>query len=95
MRGCAYNGKNREVYVDEKPSLFNRKSLSRASAAGVGLALLGIVLFVVLWVILGTAGVETFARLLVSLCLPPAIIAGLIGGYVLLARPADGGQPKS
>jgi hypothetical protein len=68
--------------------LLNKKSLSRATAVGVGLALGGIMLFLVLWVVLGRAGLDMFARLLASVCIPPAIMAGLMGGYILLKRPA-------
>jgi len=68
-------------------SPFNRQNLTQASKLGTGLAVGGIVLFVVLWLVLGSVGVDHIPRLLVSLCLPPALMAGAIGGYMLLARP--------
>lgn len=71
-------------------SPLNRSSLSKASAAGVILAVVGIILFIVLWVVLGQLGATTVARLLISLCLPPAVIAGIIGVYVLVVRARNG-----
>jgi hypothetical protein len=57
--------------------------------AGAGLAVVGIALFVGLWVILGNMEVAEFPRLILSLCIPPAIMALLLGGYILLVRPSD------
>jgi hypothetical protein len=68
-------------------SLFSKDYLSKASTLGVTLVIAGVVLFVVIWSLLDSAGLEQIPRLLISLCLPPAIVAGLIGGYMLLARP--------
>lgn len=72
--------------MQETPNPLNRRSMTRAGIAGIVLATLGVVLFIVLWVTLGSAGISQLARLLLSLCLPPAIIAALIGIYVLVAR---------
>lgn len=66
---------------------FNKRKLSRASTLGIGLAVGGVALFVALWLLMGSMGVEQIPRLLISLCLPPAIMSGAIGGYMLLARP--------
>lgn len=72
--------------MSQTPNPLNRKNLSRASLAGVALAVGGIILFIILWIVLGNAGVDNVARLLVSLCLPPAIMTGLMGTYFLLTR---------
>lgn len=69
------------------PNPLNKQSLSRASVVGVGLAGLGIALFLILWFVLGQSGMETLPRLIVALCVPPAVIATLIGAYVLFIRP--------
>jgi hypothetical protein len=70
--------------MSNTPEPLNQTNLSRGLVAGALLAVLGIGLFIGLWVIMGSMGVSNAARLLVSLCIPPAIIALIIGGYVLL-----------
>jgi hypothetical protein len=55
---------------------------------GAVLGLGGILLFVSLWIVLGNWGMDQFQRLIITACLPPALIALLIGGYLLL-------QPKN
>jgi hypothetical protein len=72
--------------MDNSPNPINSKSLVRASIAGVILAVLGIVSFIALWVVLGNAGVDQLARLVVSICLPPALIATLLGVYFLFLQ---------
>lgn len=67
----------------------NRKTLSRATLAGAALAMGGVGLFILLWVVLGNAGVDQFPRLILSMCVPPALIAALVGGFFLLVRPSD------
>jgi hypothetical protein len=69
------------------PNPVNRRALSRAGIFGAVLGVAAIMLFVVFWVVLGQIGLTQFARLFLALCLPPAIIAALVGGYVLIARP--------
>lgn len=69
------------------PNPVNRRALSRASIFGAILGVAAIILFVVFWVVLGEMGVTQFARLFLALCVPPAIIAAIVGGYVLIARP--------
>lgn len=64
-----------------------------ALIAGAGLAVLGIVLFILIWVVLGNMEVAQFPRLILSVCVPPALMALLLGGYVLLVRPSD--SPKN
>ncbi|MBI5670333.1 MAG: hypothetical protein HZC41_20260 [Chloroflexi bacterium] len=72
-------------------SPLKRSSLSRASVAGAALAVVGIILFIVLWVVMGQLGATNLARLLVALCLPPVVIAAMIGAYVLITRSRNGG----
>ncbi len=73
--------------MNEPPNPVNRKALSRASIAGGILAVAGIILFVVVWIVLGQAGMTQLTRLFISLCLPPALIALVMGIYMLVARP--------
>lgn len=73
--------------MTQTPGPLNGKSLTRASVAGFGLATLGILLFVILWVVLGQAGFQPAARLIAALCIPPAVIALILGIYVLFVRP--------
>lgn len=73
--------------MSQSPEPFNRSRLSRALLVGAALAALGITLFVALWMVLGGQGVDQAARLLLSLCIPPAVIAALLGGYFLLVQP--------
>lgn len=70
-------------------SPFNRNNLSKASVAGIALAVVGIILFLILWGVLGQLGAEPFTRLLIALCVPPAVIAGILGAYILLVKPSD------
>jgi hypothetical protein len=60
--------------------------LKKASIAGVALAFAGIILFLILWVVLGQLGVAMLARLFMALCLPLVVIAGLIGVYALVLK---------
>lgn len=69
------------------PSPVNRRNLTRASIVGVILAVLAIVLFIVLWLVLGSFNLDTMPRLFASLCIPPAVLAALIGTYILIRRP--------
>ncbi len=61
----------------------NGNNMPRIITAGVILAVVGIVAFILLWAMMGSAGVAMLPRLLVSLCIPPAIIAAAIGVYIL------------
>ena len=67
-------------------SPINGNNLPRVATAGAILAVVGIVAFIALWVLMGSAGVATLPRLLVSLCIPPALIALIIGVYILVSR---------
>ena len=71
--------------TSNSPNPLNRRNLSRATFAAVILAVGGIALFIALWIAL--AGLDQFARLMLSLCIPPALIAAIVGGYLLLVQP--------
>lgn len=75
--------------MGETPNPLNTQRLTRASIVGVILAIGGVIAFIILWVLLGNAGVDQFPRLIISLCVPPALIAMLIGGYFLLIQPRN------
>jgi hypothetical protein len=66
--------------------LMDGKTLSKAGIAGVVLAVVGIILFLVLWFGLGQIGIQQFPRLILALCVPPALMAALVGVYMLVAR---------
>jgi hypothetical protein len=72
-----------------------RQSLSKASVIGAVMAMGGIVLFVVLYGVLGNMGIQASMRILIALCIPPAIMALLIGGYFLLFRPKTPLPPQT
>lgn len=65
----------------------DRQRLTRALIFGAVLSAAGVVLFLLLFFAL--SGVDNAARLFVSLCVPPAIIALIIGVYVLVKRPGN------
>lgn len=56
--------------------------LLKAASVGVGLAVLGIILFLVLY--FGLSGVAAITRLLIAMCVPPLVIGVLIGVYALM-----------
>ena len=68
------------------PNPVNRENLTFASKIGGVLGVGAIILFVVLWVVFGKFGMTEVPRILLSLCLPPAIMAALIGAYMLFTR---------
>jgi hypothetical protein len=73
--------------MNQTPNPLNKNNLSRATFIAIGLAVGGIVLFFILWSVLGSTGMDAFARLILSLCIPPALMAALVGGYFLLVQP--------
>lgn len=73
--------------MSQTPNPVNRKNLGRASLIGFALGAFAIVLFVVFWLMLDSLGLSRVPRLLVAICLPPAILAGLIGLYILVIQP--------
>ncbi|MBZ0292658.1 MAG: hypothetical protein K8L99_08875 [Anaerolineae bacterium] len=72
--------------MSETPNPFNRKTISRATIIAAAMAVGGIILFIVLWIVLGNTGIDQLARLLVSFCVPPAIITALLGIYFLITH---------
>ena len=70
--------------MSNTPNPIDSQNLPRIAIIGAVLAVLGVVLFIVIWVMMGNAGVEQLPRLVVSICLPPAIIAAILGAYVLM-----------
>lgn len=73
--------------MSQTPNPLNQQNLSRATLIAIALAVAGIIFFIALWIVLGTTGVDQVTRLLLSLCLPPGLIAIIIGGYFLLVQP--------
>ncbi len=69
-----------------------KQGLSKGSVIGVGLSVFALILFAILWKVFEQLGMDYLPRLFASVCIPPAVIAGLIGAYVLLIRPAS--KPK-
>jgi hypothetical protein len=68
------------------PNAFETNRVLKFLAAGFALALFGVGVFVGMWALLGTAGMSDFPRLIMSFCLPPALIAAIIGFYLLFTR---------
>lgn len=73
--------------TNDTPNPVDQNNLPRALVSGIVLAAVGIGLFIAIWVVLGNIGVDQFPRLILSLCVPPALMAGILGAYILLARP--------
>lgn len=65
----------------------NQKTLLRAGIAGAGLGFLGVGAFIGMWILLDQAGMADFPRLITALCIPPALIALIIGLYMLIVQP--------
>lgn len=61
--------------------------MKRTVIAGAILAFLGIGAFIGIWSVLGNIGASQFARVVLSVCLPPIVMAAGIGAYFLLVRP--------
>lgn len=78
--------------MGRSPQSVDTKRIARVGAAGAALGVLGIGLFMLVWVVAGSANVDVFPRLVMSVCLPPAIMAGVVGTYLLLIRnrPSNG-----
>lgn len=58
-------------------------TLLKTLLPATGLSVIGIVLFIVIYSVLTQNEVEPFPSLIAALCVPPAIIAVLIGFYIL------------
>jgi hypothetical protein len=61
-------------------------NLSRPLIIGGVMAAGGIVLFLIIYAALASAGVDALARVVLALCVPPAIMALVMGGYFLWGR---------
>ncbi len=72
--------------MSNPPNPVNKTALSRAGIAGGILGVFGILLFLALWFVMGQAGVQQYTRLFLALCIPPAVIALLVGVYALWWR---------
>jgi hypothetical protein len=72
--------------MTNSPGPLNKDNLSRATIAGTALAVGGIVLFLILYAALGSAGIDSLSRVILALCVPPALMAVLVGGYFLFGK---------
>lgn len=63
------------------------KLITRMVIAGGLVGVIGIALFLGLWIFLGTITDSAFARVVLSVCLPPIILATAFGVYYLVVRP--------
>lgn len=73
--------------MSNSPSPLNGRNLTRAGVAGAVLALLAIILFGILWVVLGSFKIDAMPKLFASLCIPPIILASIMGIYILTRKP--------
>jgi hypothetical protein len=71
------------------PSPIDRKMISRIGIIGAILGTIAIGLFLLLWAILGNAGLSEFPRLVASVCVPPALMSFIFGIYFLTNRPSN------
>lgn len=69
--------------MNNKPESLIPELLKNASVYGVALAVFGIIAFIILWVLLGSAGMNQTPRLFVALCVPPLLFAVIIGVIAL------------
>lgn len=76
--------------MSQSPNPLDKQTISRIGIVGAILGMLAVGLFAGLWFGLGTTSLDVFPRLVIAICLPPAIMAALVGGYMLLKRPANG-----
>ena len=72
--------------ASQPPAPIDRQRLGRGLIVGAALSIFGVGLFLVLYFGLLGANVASAPRLFISMCVPPAIIAVLIGVYVLWRR---------
>jgi lipopolysaccharide export LptBFGC system permease protein LptF len=72
--------------MGETPPPLTPNALSRIGIVGAALGGLGIFIFLLLWFLLGEAGIDDFPRMVIALCAPPGLLAGVIGIYFLLSR---------
>lgn len=72
--------------MGQSPQPLDTKLISRVGTAGAVLGVLGILLFGFVWGVAGSANVAVFPRLVMAVCVPPAVMAGVVGGYLLVIR---------
>jgi hypothetical protein len=65
------------------------KLITRMVIAGGLVGVIGIALFFGLWVVLGAIPTTPFVRVVLSVCLPPIILATIFGMYYLVVRPGS------
>jgi len=76
--------------MSQSPNPLNRNAIIRAQRLVFVLSVGAIVLFLLLWMLLAESGMNNFARLLISLCVPPGLIAAVLGGYFLFTVSRNG-----
>lgn len=67
----------------------DRKRISRIGIAGAVIGVVAVAMFMGLWIVLGNANVDDFPRLVISVCVPPAIMTAIIGAFILLSAGED------
>jgi hypothetical protein len=85
-------GQDYNDIMSQTPDPMNAGNIARASRIGLAVAAGGVILFLVVWFVLEPLGVDHVPRIVIAVCLPPALIALVAGGYVLLipSRHQDG-----
>ena len=73
--------------MSKTPVPVSQRTFLRAGIIGAGLGFLGVGVFIGLWILLDQAGIADFPRLITALCIPPALIALIIGLYMLIVQP--------
>lgn len=63
---------------------FNGKTASRIGLIGAVIGIVSIGLFMGLWILLGNANMDDFPRLIISVCVPPALMTAFLGVYILV-----------
>lgn len=63
---------------------FDGKAASRVGLIGAIIGIVAIGLFMGLWILLGNANVNDFPRLIISVCVPPALMTAFLGAYILI-----------
>ncbi|PJF31599.1 MAG: hypothetical protein CUN52_02725 [Phototrophicales bacterium] len=70
------------------PPQLDTKTISRIGISGAILGAIIIGLFLLLWFVTGDMGMSSFPRLVISVCIPPTLIALIFGIYLLTTRPS-------
>lgn len=72
--------------MEESPEPSGGQQLMRIQAYVVILAVIAVILFGSCWFVLGELGIDSAPRLLASFCLPPGIIALILGIFLVIRR---------